>query len=372
MATPNMNLTLPVVSQTLGPTWASQLNTALTVVDSHNHTFGNGALVPSAGLDINADLPFSGYNATQLASTQFLDQTNYLNASLGLYSYNGDLYYSNISGTPVRITNGSSIVGAGGTITGLPSVLKPTAGVLFDGSTGLFSFVQATNTAAPLDFGPLTLRTTAAGSNGVTVTPASGTTSYTLTLPSAPPASVQSLMGISTGGVVSNVTPDATLTVTSSTAGVATNGIQTANIANGAVTATKLAALGQAFSTSSGNSTQPLVPSFTLVTNLTVLYSVATTRPLMLLLQNDGNATNPSFIYAGGSTGDFCIQATGPSGTDIIGLTRIAASLAFPPSSLQTLYVPPSTGLYTFSVYAKNNGGGSIVAQYVQLAVIPQ
>lgn len=372
MTTPNMNLTLPVVSQTLGPTWASQLNTALTTVDSHNHTFGNGAPVPSAGIDINADLPFGGYNATQLASTQFVDQTSYLAAALGLYSLNGDLFYSNLSSTPVQITSGSSIVGAGGTITGLPSALKPTAGVSFNGSTGLFTFVQATNSAAPLDIGPLTLRTTSVGSGGITVTPPAGTTSYTLTLPGSPPASAQSLLGISTGGTLSNVAPDATMTVTSSSFGVATGGIQTANIANGAVTASKLAALGQAFSVSSGNSTQPLVPTFTQVTNLTLLYSVSTTRPLMLFLQNDGNATNPSFVYAGGSTGDFCIQAVGPSGTDIVALTRIAASLAFPPSSIQTLYVPPSTGLYTFSVLAKNNGGGSIVAQYVKLVVVPQ
>ena len=48
MATPNMLLTLPVSGVTTA--WGDVLNTALTTVDSHDHTVGRGARVPIAGL----------------------------------------------------------------------------------------------------------------------------------------------------------------------------------------------------------------------------------------------------------------------------------------------------------------------------------
>lgn len=50
MATPNMNLDLPIPNVTSG-TWGGMLNTALTAVDLHNHTTGKGVLVPVAGID---------------------------------------------------------------------------------------------------------------------------------------------------------------------------------------------------------------------------------------------------------------------------------------------------------------------------------
>jgi hypothetical protein len=49
MATANMNLSLPTVSVTIGPTWATQLNTALETVDVHDHTSGKGVQVPLPG-----------------------------------------------------------------------------------------------------------------------------------------------------------------------------------------------------------------------------------------------------------------------------------------------------------------------------------
>jgi len=43
--TPEMGLDLPVPGTTAGPTWANKLNTALTVVDGHDHSPGHGAAV---------------------------------------------------------------------------------------------------------------------------------------------------------------------------------------------------------------------------------------------------------------------------------------------------------------------------------------
>ena len=60
--TPNMNLSLPVPTSTVGPAWASQLNTAVEVVDDHDHSSGKGKKVTPAGISINADLDINSNN----------------------------------------------------------------------------------------------------------------------------------------------------------------------------------------------------------------------------------------------------------------------------------------------------------------------
>lgn len=113
MATVYMNLTLPTVSVTLGPTWATEINTALTTIDDHDHTSGKGRQVPTTGLNINADLSFGGYKATTLKSTQFSSQASALSGASeanATYSLNGDLYFVNGSGVGVQITSGGSVV----------------------------------------------------------------------------------------------------------------------------------------------------------------------------------------------------------------------------------------------------------------------
>lgn len=115
MSTPYMNLTLPIVSVTLGPEWAIELNAALTVVDGHDHSSGFGAPIKPAGIDINSDLDFQSNRSFNLKSVKFTDQTGTLvgatNAS-SVYSVSGDLYYTNGSGTAVQLTSGSSIISA--------------------------------------------------------------------------------------------------------------------------------------------------------------------------------------------------------------------------------------------------------------------
>lgn len=64
MATPDMGLVLPTVSVTPGPTWASQLNTAFNVVDSHTHVAGSGALIQPLSLTALAAAGDSYYAAS--------------------------------------------------------------------------------------------------------------------------------------------------------------------------------------------------------------------------------------------------------------------------------------------------------------------
>jgi hypothetical protein len=113
MATTYLNLELPTVSVTLGPTWASEVNTAFETIDDHDHTSGKGRQIPTAGININANLSFNSlYKATSLMSAQFTSQSSALSGASeanSTYSLNGDLYFVNGSGVGVQVTDGGAL-----------------------------------------------------------------------------------------------------------------------------------------------------------------------------------------------------------------------------------------------------------------------
>lgn len=116
--TTNMTLVLPTVSATLGPLWASELNAALTLVDSHDHSTGKGVKITPSGLNINADLPLNSNDLTTVRTVALDSQSATLSASdiRAVYSVLGDLYWNNGSGTPVQITSGASVQSSASTI----------------------------------------------------------------------------------------------------------------------------------------------------------------------------------------------------------------------------------------------------------------
>lgn len=111
-------------------TWGVILNNGADIIDAHDHTAGKGVLVPVAGLNINADLPFNSNKATQLKAAQFTDVGT---APSGVSNANqtqaasGDLWFTNGSGVPVQITSGSSTV-APSTSNTPPGIVLPYAG----------------------------------------------------------------------------------------------------------------------------------------------------------------------------------------------------------------------------------------------------
>lgn len=126
MATTFMNLNLPTVSVTLGPAWATQVNLALETIDSHDHTSGSGSRIPTAGININADLDFNENGALNLEIASFNQRTTSPSGSsfAGAVSvFDGNLYYTNISGVAVQITSGGGIVTAPSTA----QVFEPTS-----------------------------------------------------------------------------------------------------------------------------------------------------------------------------------------------------------------------------------------------------
>ncbi len=111
--TTNMLLSLPTVSTTIGPTWATQVNQAFETIDAHDHSSDKGARVTPAGLKINANLNinnkiFYNFQAIRLQSQDAaLSGASYANA---VHSVDGDLYFTNGSGTAIQLTDGGAIV----------------------------------------------------------------------------------------------------------------------------------------------------------------------------------------------------------------------------------------------------------------------
>lgn len=200
--TPNMSLVLPTVSQTLGPLWATEVNAAISLVDSHNHAAGQGVQVPTVGINVNADLPFGGFNAVGLRTARFTSQAATLTqpADAGCaYVVAGDLWYNNGSGAAVQITSGAAIVGTPGSIGGLASP----AAVTYTSVDTRFRFTSNASVNAQLDAGPVTVRSMVASANGVTIQSPSGlAANYAVTLWPSLPAS-QRVVTLDNLGVLS-------------------------------------------------------------------------------------------------------------------------------------------------------------------------
>lgn len=204
--TPNMSMLLPIPTITPGPTYASENNDAFEVVDQHDHTTGKGLPVPSNGININNDLPFNGFNASSLRSTQFQSQASPLSLPgdiTCLYVSNGNLYYNNQIGQQVRITSGaaldaSTIGGIGGDYVGSGALEFYTS---FDRT---FTFWSATNVPANLDAGSITIRPVALSPFGITINaPLSLAADYQMTLPGSNP-STESFLTVDAAGVIRN------------------------------------------------------------------------------------------------------------------------------------------------------------------------
>jgi hypothetical protein len=145
MTTPNMNLDLPVVSSTIGPDWATKLNTALTSVDSHDHTSSKGQKIPTAGLNINANLDFNANALTNFLEATFKNNTVDSSTTNSAYVKNGDLYFKDSASNNVRVTSGGALdlSGTGG-ITGDYTTTSATA-FYTDSSLTYFFQDSATN-----------------------------------------------------------------------------------------------------------------------------------------------------------------------------------------------------------------------------------
>jgi hypothetical protein len=117
--TTEMELDLPTPEVTTGPTWAEQLNTALTTLDTHDHSEGKGSRITPAGMTINDDIEMNDNAVTEAKAVSFEAQSTATGIESGsVYRKDGNLWWKNGAGTEVQVTSGSSVNASGtGTIT---------------------------------------------------------------------------------------------------------------------------------------------------------------------------------------------------------------------------------------------------------------
>jgi len=349
MATPNLNMDLPVVSVTPGPEWATKIDAALSgPVDAHDHTSGKGAAIPSSALDINADLPFGGNSPTGMGSAQFTSQTVALTGiESALYFLDGDLYAIDGDGNAIQMTVGGVIAsGIVGNISGLTSP----ATAAYAAST--FTWKSTANRYAVMAGGPLSLRRADEDNpNAITMQPAASTATQTITLPAA--------------------LPGASAFVTMDSSG---NLGYTPALSQG-ITRAMQAAVGQQVSssvTTTGNAT-----SYTAVTGLSVTITT-TGRPIVIMCKPEDAGGGSCFTTL--CTGDdayfhWRVSVTG-SATTTVGETFVrtddnfvVGGTQYPPSVLSTIYAA-AAGTYTFTVQMKKSGAASTSYAIVKVQLL--
>lgn len=194
---PNMNLPVPIPGVTPGPLWAQDIVAALTQIDSHNHSFGQGVQIQPNGLNISGDLTFQANNATNLRTARFSPQSSPIANTApdvgAVYVSGNELYYNDVSGGhQVQLTSNGSI---NATSSGISS---GTASASF--SAGTLVVLSNVNTPANIEFGSAIMGNAASWPYFVTLQPPSSISNpgYTLTLPTIPASN--SFMTLDTSG----------------------------------------------------------------------------------------------------------------------------------------------------------------------------
>jgi hypothetical protein len=175
------------------------INTAFGLVDSHNHTAGQGVPITPAAININSDLSFNGlYNATNLRSVRLFQNPSTLSTTPDVacaYSVNGDLYWNSSDGTAVQITSGHDV--QGGTVGNIQGLTSPAAVNFSFGSggagsgNGTYTFLQGSSWYSAMISGAVTIfdSTAASPPYGITLLCIPNLSNpYTLTLFTALPS----------------------------------------------------------------------------------------------------------------------------------------------------------------------------------------
>lgn len=366
-----MNLPIPTVGVEPGPTWATDINNSLTIIDQHNHTTGQGQQISPSGLNINTDLSIQSNNLT-LARSLRLDPQGAplaLGTDLGcLYESGVDLYYNDGNGTQIRLTQSGSIVGTSGSISGLVAPASAT----YVSAQQVFIWQSNTNTAADMDCGSVTLRNLTASSFGLTLSPPTLSSDYSIQLP-ALPASQKFMTLDSSGNMAAPWAVDAsTIVVSSNTVKVPTGGItvnelatdsvSTAKIIDANVTRPKMVAVGQIVSSSCGSYTS----GNTVATQITNLSCTITTtgRPVMYMLISDNSSAGSIQNTGGGSV------ITVKNGSTTISATNFTAAV-IPLGCIVGMdtTVVGAAGTYTYHIFGNCAVSGSFGCFFAKLVV---
>lgn len=332
--TPNMNIILPTPEVTTGPEWANQIVNAFDTVDGHNHTAGSGVPIPVAGLNINADLEFNSYNATELKSTRYDNQASILTGLFDkncIYFNGGDLFINNASGTSVQITSGTGLnLSSVGTIGGDYGAPGVTASAVYSNTTKTFTWTQAPTQAAKMAVGDLIVYKPVAGSNPVTIK-IDGTVAvgYNFFLPAAAPTSNQVWRQNSTNTDADFVTVQGTssqITVTH-TANAITASLPNIIVTPGSLTTTSTLNSGDDFSVATNKFTVAAASGNTAVAGTLAVTSNTTLTGDLAVNGGDITTTSSTFnlvnatattLNVGGAATTVSIGSTAGTGTTTV------------------------------------------------------
>lgn len=279
-----MSMPVPVPTVQVGPQWATDINSCLTILDQHTHSSGSGQQITPAGISINQDLPYYNNNATLVRSLRFQAQPTPISQPTDLrclYASSADLYYNDSAGNQVRITQNGGIAGTPGSITNLVSP----ASVAYISGSQTFVFQSSTATPANIDVGAITIREIVANSKGITLAPPAGlANNYSLAFPATLPSTGSQIVSSDSAGNLSFVSnygvDNSTIQLQLNSLSVKDRGITTAKLSQVVPSTSQSCGL---FSTTS--------TSYVDVTNLSVTLTTSG-RPIAFLLQNDGTNTN--------------------------------------------------------------------------------
>lgn len=377
---PNMSLPVPIVGQDIGPQYAFDVNSCLNIVDVHDHSAGNGVQISQAGINITGDLSFNSNDATSLRSTRFASQSAVLAEAADLrcaYVVSNDLYFNDGLGNQIRITQSGAVAGTPGSISNLVSP----ASASYVAANQTFVWQSAANTAANMDGGSIILRPITAAAFGITISPPGGLgANYTVTLPSALPASQKFVTLDNSGNLSAPWAVDSTsLEINSntlqikdlgvSTTKIAASAVTTAKIADGNVTPIKQSTAQNNFSNISGSYSNSTT-SYTDVTGLSITMTVAGNRPIFMGLKSNG--TSNQLVQVSSSTNSSAgvvkfIQNAGIDSTVVeIPLSILAGgatstTVTAPTTAFSIVFMPVSAGSITFRVQAKAVGASSTI-----------
>jgi len=366
----NMSLPIPVVGNDPGPDYALNIDNCLTIIDSHDHSTGKGVQVTPAGLNISSDLTFNGNNATAVRSTRFLTQGAPLSLSsdLGcLYVSGVDLYYNDENGNQIRMTQGGSVSGPTGSITGLAAP----ASVSYSSSASKFTFQADVSSAAYLDAASITIRNTTPSANGVTLAPISSLASnYTLVLPAVP--STTSFLSLdSSGNMITTVNSTNSDPVGQAMTSVGANAIGSTMGSTGAnaVATSRTRAVSTSGSDpgaggvvfSNISLTGVTSTSFTTVGSVTLTTSG---RPVVIMVVpwTNVSAAGSILVNGPGSPGGATTKIL--RGSYAVGLhyfQNVASGQQYWPPGIISAIDTPSAGTYTFTLQANVSTGGQSI-----------
>lgn len=202
---PDMGLIQPPINGDVN-TWGGILNSNTAKIDSHNHAFGQGDRVPTAGIVIDEDLTFAGsfapINVHRIQFSEIAAITDGAeNESIFVNAADSELYWRTALGNNVKLTAGNSLnVSAfvGGIVGDYVAVGAAEA---FVDSDKAYTFKDGAGHRARVDAGSVKLL--AFGTNntiGVTLAARSDIAlSYTATWPNALPGSTSIVQIDNTG-----------------------------------------------------------------------------------------------------------------------------------------------------------------------------